>query len=533
MVAVVVLLSAHPPMPLSAQTVDTLPAAATVPTIDTVVVRNGNIFDARQVLTFGLLARLGNSLHVRTRPAVIRRTLLLEPGAPYDSARVAESERRLRGLGVFREARVDTTRVQGRLAMVAATADGWSTKPQLNFSTVGGDATWEAGMVEENFLGLATTAVAIVRKTPDRRELELQYVSPHLFFRHARLATQYVDRSDGHRWSASYGIPFYHASAPRALVAEASAFDGRVLKFRHGIDTLGRPVLLVETRARRVLRFELTAGTALRATSRDYTRLWLTGLWRREDIVPQGAALPRSVFGTVGAGVDIAHLRFRVLRHLNSYARREDVSLSRVLRLGVWATPRAWGYPAPQAGIGPEVFGYVAAPWPNGFATLRLSGHGIYTAAGLDSGRARAALTVVDQNLPRQTWALFVEGGVAQRPRHGSEFDLWLERSGPRFFGAHAFTGTRMLWGMLENRILVSEEFGGLFGIGLAPFVEWGGAWYADEAPRYGGNAGLSLRLGPTRAVRGDASEIAVGVRFGQGWSGRRWAVTLRRGFRL
>jgi hypothetical protein len=142
-------------------------------------------------------------------------------------------------------------------------------------------------------------------------------------------------------------------------------------------------------------------------------------------------------------------------------------------------------------------------------------------------------LTVVDQGLPRQTWALFVEGGVAERPRPGTEFDLWLERSGPRLFGAHAFTGERMWWGMLENRILVSEEFGGLVGVGLAPFVEWGGAWYADEAPRLGGCAGLALRLGPTRAVRGDATEIAVGLRFGRDGIGRGWAFTLRRGFEL
>jgi hypothetical protein len=508
------------PSALSAQTRDTA-----AQTIDTIVVRNGNIFDDRQVLYYGLVARLANSLHVRTRATVIRRTLLVEAGDPYDSARVAESERRLRRLRVFREVQVDTGRIDGRLALLAATADGWSTKPQLNFSTVGGDQTWEAGIVEENFLGLATTAVAIFRGTPDRRELELQYVSPQLLFRHANLVTQYLDRSDGHRFVWSYGIPFYHASARRALVTQGEAANMRVLRFRDGA--------LDSSFTRRALRFDLTAGTALRATSRDYTRLWVSAVWRREDVGAEGATLPRSVFGAVGAGVDVGHVRFRVVRHLNSYARREDANLSRVVRLGVWAAPRAWGYPAAQAGLGPEVYGSFAAAWPNGFAALRLDGHGIYTAAGLDSGRVRAALTVVDQNLPRQTWALLVEGGALQRPRPGTEFDLWLERSGPRLFGVHAFTGTRMLWGMLENRILVSEEIGGLVGIGLAPFVEWGGAWYADEAARYGGDAGLSFRLGPTRAVRGDATEIAVGVRFGRGWTGRRWAVTLRRGFEL
>ena len=524
-------LSAYPPIPLSAQTNDTLGTRGAVPTFDTVVVHNSNIFDDEQAQYIGFMAKLANSLHIRTQAAVIRRTLLIQPGDAYDSARVVESERRLRGLGVFREARVDTARVQGRLALVAATADGWSTKPTLNFSTVGGGQTWEAGVVEDNFLGLATTFVAIFRKTPDRRELELQYVSPHFVFRRARLAAVYLDRSDGQRWSWSYGVPFYHASARRALVAEADAVDGRVLTFKTGLP--------LDTLTRRSLRFALTAGTALRATNRDYTRLWATAQWRREDIGQEGVALPGSVFGAAGVGIDFGHVRFRVLRHLNSYARREDANLSRVVRLGIWAAPRAWGYPASQAGVGPDVYGHIATAWPKGFATLRVETHGIYTAAGLDTGRARAALTVVDQNLRRQTWVLFVEGGVAQRPREGSEFDFWLERRGPRLFGVHAFTGTRMLWGMLEDRILVSEDFGGLLGVGLAPFVDWGGAWYADESPRFGGNVGLSIRLGPTRAVRGDATEIAVGLRYGRGWrtseggNGRRWAVTLRRGFEL
>ncbi|HEX9728908.1 MAG TPA: hypothetical protein VGA37_10420, partial [Gemmatimonadales bacterium] len=75
------------------------------------------------------------------------------------------------------------------------------------------------------------------------------------------------------------------------------------------------------------------------------------------------------------------------------------------------------------------------------------------------------------------------------------------------------------------------DEFGGLLGVGLAPFLDWGGAWYADQEPRYGGNLGLAVRLGPTRSVRAEATEIAVGYRFGEGWGSRRWAIAVRKGF--
>src|SRR5437016_5160798 len=87
-----------------------------------------------------------------------------------------------------------------------------------------------------------------------------------------------------------------------------------------------------------------------------------------------------------------------------------------------------------------------------------------------------------------------------------------------------------MAWLALEDRILVTDELWGLVGVGLAPFLDWGGAWYADEGSRLGGDVGIALRLGPTRAVRGDVGEIALGYRFGAGFRpGSRWAVAVRK----
>jgi hypothetical protein len=77
----------------------------------------------------------------------------------------------------------------------------------------------------------------------------------------------------------------------------------------------------------------------------------------------------------------------------------------------------------------------------------------------------------------------------------------------------------------------VVDEALGLLAIGLAPFLDYGGAWYGDEAARQGGDAGVSIRFGPTRAVSGEAAEVAFGYRFGQAVNGKHWAITLRKGF--
>lgn len=478
--------------------------AASPQTIDTIVVDNRNVFDQANDGP-GFVARLANALHIRTRAAVIRRSLLVRPGQLYDSARVAESERALRALGVFRLVRVDTGRVEGSLALRVVTADGWSSKPQANYSTAGGDQTWEVGFVEENFLGTASQLAVSYGRTPDRRRLDFQYLNPHFFVPRAALLLRYADLSDGRKGAWQVGVPFYQTAARGALLTYGESGRERVLKFRDGVQ--------VADSQRRVLRLGVTGGVALHATTRDYVRLLLGAEWRREDFALATATpFPRSTFTSGRVALDIGHVRFRVLEHFNSYARREDVDVSQWLRLGTIV----------ESGVGYEIRGQASTVWRGGFALL----YG--EATGLDSTRTRARLTIVSQNLPRQTLIAHLESGALRRPKPGSEFDLWFDQRGPRLYGAHAFTGTRMTWLAFEDRILVVDDLWGMVGVGIAPFVDYGGAWYADEAARLGGDAGIALRFGPTRAVRGDAGELAVGYRFGVGTG---WAIALRRGF--
>ena len=149
------------------------------------------------------------------------------------------------------------------------------------------------------------------------------------------------------------------------------------------------------------------------------------------------------------------------------------------------------------------------------------------------------ALTVASQNLSRQTLIVHFETAALRRPKPGNEFDLWVTQNGPRVFGIHEFTGTRMVWLAVEDRVLVADEVWGLMGIGLAPFFDYGGAWYdadgagyTSEPARLGGAVGLSLRIGPTRAARGDVVEFAVGYRFGEGFAGGPWGIAIRTGIR-
>ena len=264
-----VLLAALPLRPLHSQT------QADPPVIDTIIVVARDIFDASEMVeTPPLIMRVADALHVRTRNSVIRRTLTVNQGEPYDPRRVAESARALRSLGVFREVGVDTVRVRGRLALLVETADGWSTKPQFNFSSSGGSITWAAGIEEDNLLGTATAFRFLYTKTPDRTLGQFVYSNPHFFGRRPRMSVSYSALSDGHLAAWAVGVPFFETAARKAYGTSGDAGTVRILRFRDG--------LFQDSVRRQVLRFNLNGAVALHATSRSYLRLWGSAWWRQD-----------------------------------------------------------------------------------------------------------------------------------------------------------------------------------------------------------------------------------------------------------
>jgi hypothetical protein len=115
----------------------------------------------------------------------------------------------------------------------------------------------------------------------------------------------------------------------------------------------------------------------------------------------------------------------------------------------------------------------------------------------------------------------------------GEEFDLGLSR-GPRAFYAHAFTGDRLANLLIEYRWTMLENLWEVLGLGLAGFVDHGGAWYSGSPRRTGTDAGFGIRLGPSRSTDVDAVvSIDVARRFQTDIQRAGWAVVVRRGVRF
>lgn len=511
-------------LPFAAALAALLPSAlfAQAPTVDSVVVETHNVFGPEEAER-NFLFRLANALHVRTRTWVVRRELLFRAGEPYDSAAVAETLRNLRARRLFRDVAIDTLRRNGRLLARVTTDDGWTTNLNLSARSTGGEFTWGTGVTERNLLGTGNLAGASYRHEADRNALRIRGQLNRLGGTGLFAEGFYDDLTDGTAGEWAVRKPFRALGDRLAVHLEGAAAGQRLLQFREG--DVDSPVEFY----RRGFLQRVDVMVAPVAGTRGYVRVGIGGQIRREEIFPiadTAVVIPDSVSGAVRAFGEWLRPRYKVVRHYNGFARDEDVDLSTRIRFGAWLAPSGLGYA--ESGVGPEVEVQTGVGFGEQFVRLEARAHGLFTGTGLDSGAVQGAVTVASLALPRQAVVLRIEGGLQDGPVPGSEFDLG-HGVGPRAFRSHAFTGTRAIWGTLEHRWFAWDEIAGLFGLGFATFVDYGGAWFDGEAPRYGGDAGLGIRIGATRSTGANVGRIDLARTFGDGPEAGRWVVSFGR----
>ncbi|MDT8437266.1 MAG: hypothetical protein RRA92_11000, partial [Gemmatimonadota bacterium] len=265
------------------------------------------------------------------------------------------------------------------------------------------------------------------------------------------------------------------------------------------------------------------------ASSEGYLRVGVRAVLRNDRFLFEAdsaarASPPDSFRAWAGVFAELREERFAVREYLNGFS-EEDVDLGRRLNVSVNLAPDAFGYE--RDGVGLRLGGSVAGRLGGGVMwRLAAAANGLFNAGGLDSGRVVAVAGAAVQPTERQALIVRIEGGLLDDPAPSGEFDLGFE-VGPRLFDPHSFVGTRAAWGTAEYRWFAWDDLLDLAGVGFAAFLDYGGAWFGDQDVRTGGNVGLGLRLGATRASVARTTRIDVGYRFGPDVTGDRWAVSI------
>lgn len=493
-------------------------------TIDTVIVVVENVFPDERAAT-SALARFMNRFRFTTRPGVVRSHLVFEAGDPFDSTEVAESVRQLRELAIFQEITIDSVRGQDGLAVVVRVRDGWSTSPQVSISASGGTVTGAIGATETNLLGTGNLVHLSWTKEVDRNSTNIggkfdRVVGDVDIDGMVRL------QSDGRIADWQVGSPFRNGKDNASALLETEVASQRVLQFRHGagasLDTT------VYQRGAALAR--ISADYAPQATAAEYVRIAAKAQLRQERYVLQSIAdqmdVPDTVTAAFGASLVWRRARFGTVQFFNGFG-SETVDLSHRVALTAWLAPSWLGYE--RTGIGPEISLQTAVELPFGFVAAAAKANGLFT-SGLDSGQVEVSVTAGAKPATRHAIALHVRAGVLESTQPGREFDLGFSRA-PRSWDPHSFVGTRTVWGVLEHRWFATDKVLNLFGLGLAGFLEYGGAWYPDQPRRFGGNAGVGLRIGSAVGGLPRTARIDVGYRFGEDVVDDRWVISLGAGF--
>ncbi len=493
--------------------------------LDTVIVVTENVFSPEEAQK-NFLFRAVNNLRVPTRDFVIERELLFETGQPYDSARIAESEQNLRLLRLFRYVDIDTSRIDGKLAAVVTTRDSWSTKIPVRVAAESeGTITGKVGLTEGNLLGTGTFVHLAYRKDVDRDGLELSTRWRRFAGTRLTLSGSYFGLSDGDIGEWQFGVPFLGTEDREAISYEGEAADRRILQFRV-VDPSAPDTTFYQ---RRAFVNRLGAAYATAAKSSRYLRLGAQAEIRREEYILQRdtvAPVPDTVTASLKLTTEFRRVRYKEVQYFNGFV-DEDIDVSYFARVSATVAPEALGWR--RNGIGSRLVLSGAERLPEGFIRGSIVANGLFTAAGLDSGRVVLNLTFGYKPGHRHATVLSASAGLQENPPPGQEFDLGFDVP-PRSFAPHSFTGTRMFWGTAEHRWFVFDNIFDLLRLGFAAFVDYGGAWYEGQDPRFGGNVGVGLRLGGSRSSARDAGRLDLGYRFGDVF-GNRWVLSFGPGF--
>jgi hypothetical protein len=501
-------------------------ARDSLPRITGIIVRRNNVFDSGDSTWF---ARTINSIHVTTFDPLIRRELLVHVGERYDSARIAESERNLRALGVFRAVEIDSISADSGVVLRVTTHDGWTTRPTFSFHSTGGSVAYTLALIEDNLLGTLTQTDLLYEKDPDRTTTVLRLYRGRLIGGKIAGTLFYADRSDGKLGYAQLALPYFETASP---LGAALTFDDRsdqILQYRGGIQTPSDSV------QNRYVLGRADFSRALRASPFGYLRVGVAVQARRDDYVSDstyqstgfGSA---SVTGAFGAWVELSSVKNPKIRGFQTLGHQEDIDLGTTVRVSLFNAPKFLGYTSGHTGLAPSIGLHTGAQFDRGFAYADAFAGGLYTATGLDSGQVFLSGTIALLPSARHELTLHGEVGALQNPLPGTEFDLGLG-AGPRAFSQHSFTGNREFFGTAEYRYTVNPEMFKVIGVAVAAFVDHGGAWWSGDTERSGWDFGVGLRLAASRAPDLDLNRIDLAWRATQPGLPGGWVVAVGKGF--
>ena len=437
--------------------------------------------------------RLANRLHARTRTSTVRAHLLFAPGTPWSEARAEETLRNLRELN-FLDPRSIVARREGDSVVVAVvTRDAWTTSPEFNIESTGGQRYGSFAFTERNLLGLGQSVSISYNDDPTGISRRFSFSDPSVLGSRLRVDAGAGTGSAGATHRLYAGVPFYAEDARHSYFVRWSRETSVARLFQRASETASLD--------RRVEETQVARGVGMRRGDRV---LRLVGSF----LVHDRRLGPSRVQATTPEEFDGGeeNLRLRRLSGTVSVWRPRFIQREGIEKIGVVEDFDVGHAVATTFGFSPEFLGGTA---DEGY--VRLDAHaGVETPAGfgLLSGmiqsRIRSRPVEVMRDLHARWVSPVTRDGVLVLAARGA----WQSRvprdgqlvvgglTGLRAYPVQALAG-RQLWRLnAENRWTLRRDLLDLASLGAAAFYDAARAWGPGaEGTSWFESAGVGLRV--------------------------------------
>lgn len=507
--------------------------------IGSITIKVGEVFNENDV---GSFYRTANSLKINTREVVIRRELVIKEGDDFSELAVRESERNLRTLPFLRSAFITTKEKNGIVDVTVEVQDAWTFLPQINFSAGSGATNRSFILSESNVAGFGKRLELGYADEDGRSRTQGIFEDLRFFGGRNRLFGAYLDRDDGQIAHFEFGRPFRTLLDDSSWGVSISDEDtiGRLFQngneryiFRqqhHDLElrytfAVGKPN---ETLWRYTVGYDYIDANFSQANQGDYNDLGLDPAVVSND--PSMLPDNRRYSGPM-LGVQMIEGDFIARNYIDRFDRVVDYNLGNEGALSVTMASEALG-----SRNNAFIFsGQRSRGWRIGedaFARGEIGLSSRLEDNGLENSLYRTEAKAYKVLGPKYIGRRFI-GKHTLAANLVLEYGDYLDRdrellvgadNALRGYDAKTFTGNKR-WSLnLEDRVHLYEDLLKLISVGLAAFVDVGGATREPLGQLFTGDmygdVGVGFRIAFPRSTGGRVLRLDVAVPFRDGPDG-------------
>ena len=479
--------------------------------VGTIRINNQNVFDLDDPEEDNLLFRAANALHVKTRPAVIKHSLLFSTGDPVSVRLIEESERLMRCNNYLYDVRIRPTAYHdGVVDIEVTTRDTWTLDPGVAFSRAGGANSAGISLKENNLLGTGVSVGVSHLSDVDRAGTTFAVGYNHALDGRTRMDYSFSSLDDGERQAFSVVRPFYSLDARWAAGVSALTND-QVESLYDAGEVIGQ--------YRHQQKSAEVFGGLSRGLVDGWTQRYSVGLAYLDDLYTRVPSLIAPAQLPVDQTLVSPFMRYEVIEDgFQIFTNRNQIARPEYFAMGLHAQVQV-GHAFQALGSSRELWLYSASA-EKGYATRAKDTLSISASLSGQYGDGHVERQMLSGGVryyrPHKKRALFfasLSGSVVKNPEVSDLLYLGGD-NGLRGYPLRYQPGEQRALLTLEERVYSDWYPFRLFRVGGAVFFDTGRAWGGSLAnfanPGWLSDVGFGVRILSCRSAFGNVLHADV-----------------------